>query len=196
MHPIGPRIRISYSRHDNGGSGLPADHDTRSRWRELVTPAFAAIVRRHQSMVFSLALHMLRNRTAAEDLAQEVFLELYRSLSASSRRRTSCRGCAASRAIAASTSCGDFVPHWGCTWTTSPIAGSPSFAGVLPRRATAAAGLGLAATGTHRRRAALSGRARAIRDCRRVGDAGEHRKESPSAIDRDTAHRCWESERP
>jgi RNA polymerase sigma-70 factor (ECF subfamily) len=42
--------------------------------------AFAALVRRHQSMVFSLALHVLRNRTAAEDLAQDVFLELYRSL--------------------------------------------------------------------------------------------------------------------
>ena len=42
--------------------------------------AFAAIVRRHESMVFSLALHALRCREAAEDLAQEVFLELYRSL--------------------------------------------------------------------------------------------------------------------
>ena len=42
--------------------------------------AFAAIVRRHQSMVFSLALHVLQSRAAAEDLAQEVFLELYRSL--------------------------------------------------------------------------------------------------------------------
>ena len=42
--------------------------------------AFAALVRRHQNMVFSVALHMLRSRTAAEDLAQEVFLELYRSL--------------------------------------------------------------------------------------------------------------------
>ena len=31
-------------------------------------------------MVFSVALHMLRSRPAAEDLAQEVFLELYRSL--------------------------------------------------------------------------------------------------------------------
>lgn len=42
--------------------------------------AFAAIVRRHQSMVFSLALHMLRSRAAAEDLAQDVFLELFRAL--------------------------------------------------------------------------------------------------------------------
>jgi RNA polymerase sigma-70 factor (ECF subfamily) len=42
--------------------------------------AFAALIRRHQNMVFSVALHMLRSRPAAEDLAQEVFLELYRSL--------------------------------------------------------------------------------------------------------------------
>ena len=42
--------------------------------------AFAALVRRHQNMVFSVALHMLRSRPAAEDLAQDVFLELYRSL--------------------------------------------------------------------------------------------------------------------
>lgn len=44
------------------------------------TTAFAALVRRHQSMVFSLALHTLRNRAAAEDLAQDVFLRLYRDL--------------------------------------------------------------------------------------------------------------------
>ena len=42
--------------------------------------AFATLVRQHQGMVFSLALHALRSRAAAEDLAQEVFLELYRSL--------------------------------------------------------------------------------------------------------------------
>ena len=42
--------------------------------------AFATLIRRHQNMVFSVALHMLRSRPAAEDLAQEVFLELYRSL--------------------------------------------------------------------------------------------------------------------
>lgn len=43
--------------------------------------AFATIVEQHQSMVFSLALHALRNREAAEDLTQDVFLSLYRNLS-------------------------------------------------------------------------------------------------------------------
>ena len=42
--------------------------------------AFAEIVRDHQSMVFSLAYHFLRDRSLAEELAQEVFLELHRNL--------------------------------------------------------------------------------------------------------------------
>jgi RNA polymerase sigma-70 factor, ECF subfamily len=41
---------------------------------------FAAIVREHQSMVFSLALHFLRDRALAEEIAQEAFLRLYRNL--------------------------------------------------------------------------------------------------------------------
>ena len=44
--------------------------------------AFAALVRQHQRPVYSLALRMLADRHAAEDLAQEVFLQLYRNLSA------------------------------------------------------------------------------------------------------------------
>jgi len=44
--------------------------------------AFTALVRQHQRTVYSLALRMLSDRHAAEDLAQEVFLQLYRNLSA------------------------------------------------------------------------------------------------------------------
>jgi RNA polymerase sigma-70 factor (ECF subfamily) len=44
--------------------------------------AFAEIVREHQAMVFSLARHFLRDRSLAEELAQEVFLDLYRHLAA------------------------------------------------------------------------------------------------------------------
>ena len=59
----------------------PADADEIvARARTGDTAAFAALVRRHQGMVFSLGLHALRSRAAAEDMAQEVFLELFRSL--------------------------------------------------------------------------------------------------------------------
>jgi len=43
---------------------------------------FDALMREHQSMVFSLALHFLREREAAEEVAQEVFLSLHRNLAA------------------------------------------------------------------------------------------------------------------
>lgn len=42
--------------------------------------AFASLVRQHQAMVYSLAWHFLRNDATAEELAQEVFLELHRAL--------------------------------------------------------------------------------------------------------------------
>jgi RNA polymerase sigma-70 factor (ECF subfamily) len=42
--------------------------------------AFADLVREHQGMVFSIAYHFLQDRSLAEDLAQEVFLELFQSL--------------------------------------------------------------------------------------------------------------------
>lgn len=42
--------------------------------------AFAALVRAHQAAVYSLALRMLADREQARDLAQEVFLQLYRKL--------------------------------------------------------------------------------------------------------------------
>jgi len=42
--------------------------------------AFAQLVRQHQAMVFSIAYHCVRNAAVAEELAQDVFLHLHRSL--------------------------------------------------------------------------------------------------------------------
>ena len=44
--------------------------------------AFAELISAHQAMVFSIAVHYLQDRSLAEDVAQEVFLELYQSLAA------------------------------------------------------------------------------------------------------------------
>lgn len=44
------------------------------------TDTFAALVRRHQSMVFSIAYAFLRDRSSAEEVAQDVFFALHRSL--------------------------------------------------------------------------------------------------------------------
>jgi len=44
------------------------------------TTAFAGIVRANQSMVYSVAWSFLRDGALAEELAQDVFLELYRNL--------------------------------------------------------------------------------------------------------------------
>ncbi|MBX5494205.1 MAG: sigma-70 family RNA polymerase sigma factor [Bryobacteraceae bacterium] len=42
--------------------------------------AFAEILREHQAMVFSLAFHCLGDRALAEEVAQDVFLQLHRNL--------------------------------------------------------------------------------------------------------------------
>ncbi|MBI1352723.1 MAG: sigma-70 family RNA polymerase sigma factor [Acidobacteria bacterium] len=49
--------------------------------RALADPdAFADIIERHQAMVYSLAYNFFQNRTLAEDIAQDAYLELYRNL--------------------------------------------------------------------------------------------------------------------
>lgn len=43
---------------------------------------FAGVLRAQQSMVFSIAYHFLRDRSAAEEVAQDVFLQLHRCFNA------------------------------------------------------------------------------------------------------------------
>jgi RNA polymerase sigma-70 factor, ECF subfamily len=55
--------------------------DELSRARAGEQAAFAQLVRRYQQSVYGIALRMLSDRHKAEELAQEVFLQLHRKLS-------------------------------------------------------------------------------------------------------------------
>lgn len=61
-------------------AAVTADDERLARARAGDDSAFAEMLRRHQAMVFSLALRIVGNRALAEELAQEVFLQLHRSL--------------------------------------------------------------------------------------------------------------------
>ncbi len=58
-----------------------AERTTPDQPGEIAESDFAEMVRRHQSMVFSIAQHFLADRSAAEELAQDVFLQLHANLS-------------------------------------------------------------------------------------------------------------------
>jgi RNA polymerase sigma-70 factor (ECF subfamily) len=59
---------------------VAADDERLARARGGDTAAFAELVRRYQAMVFSLAWRIVNNRALAEELAQDVFLQLHRNL--------------------------------------------------------------------------------------------------------------------
>ena len=54
--------------------------DVLSRAKRGDERSFAELVRGHQSMVYSIAWNFLRNHAVAEELAQDVFLHLHRSV--------------------------------------------------------------------------------------------------------------------
>lgn len=55
-------------------------NDMLRRAREGDHDAFAGLIELHEAMVFSIARTFFNDRTRAEEIAQEVFLQLYRSL--------------------------------------------------------------------------------------------------------------------
>jgi RNA polymerase sigma-70 factor (ECF subfamily) len=61
-------------------TGSSAPDDSLSRAAAGESAAFTVLVRKHQRSVYSLALRMLSDRHSAEDLAQDVFLQLHRSV--------------------------------------------------------------------------------------------------------------------
>ena len=58
------------------------------RCREGDDLAWEALVRRFQGRVYSVALHYMRNEEEARDLAQEIFIRIYRRLSSCSNDET------------------------------------------------------------------------------------------------------------
>jgi RNA polymerase sigma-70 factor (ECF subfamily) len=59
---------------------FPVTDDTLERARGGDHDAFASLIEEHEAMVFSIALHFFDDRGRAEELAQEVFLQMFRSL--------------------------------------------------------------------------------------------------------------------
>lgn len=58
----------------------PSDRELVDRARAGDLSAFDALVRRHHARIHRLALHMLRDRSEAEDVAQETFIRAYQAL--------------------------------------------------------------------------------------------------------------------
>jgi RNA polymerase sigma-70 factor (ECF subfamily) len=69
-------IGMSMSESETVSSRLPMEGEAISAAGEI--PAFVEAVTIHQSLVFSIAYHLLHNRSLAEEVAQDVFLRLYR----------------------------------------------------------------------------------------------------------------------
>jgi RNA polymerase sigma-70 factor (ECF subfamily) len=78
-YSLHPRPRIPADKRVDARIMAPeAQSDRQMDFEQL--PSFEQLVDEHQSMVFSLALRMTGDRGLAEEIAQDVFLELDRSL--------------------------------------------------------------------------------------------------------------------
>jgi RNA polymerase sigma-70 factor (ECF subfamily) len=78
MHPP-PGLKTYYSSESEMESGT-AGEQILWRARGGNRDAFADLLREHQSMVFSIGWNYLRDEASAEELAQEVFLELFQKI--------------------------------------------------------------------------------------------------------------------
>jgi|JI10StandDraft_1071094.scaffolds.fasta_scaffold00669_29 RNA polymerase sigma-70 factor, ECF subfamily len=58
----------------------PTDRALFDQARTGNTEAFGQLVRRHQARIYRVALHMLRDKAAAEDIAQETFVRAFRAM--------------------------------------------------------------------------------------------------------------------
>jgi RNA polymerase sigma-70 factor, ECF subfamily len=74
----GPYISGEPQPGDGAAAGID-DSDLIARIRKADTAAFAAIYDRYSRLVYSVALRVLRNESAAEDVLQEIFMKLWRN---------------------------------------------------------------------------------------------------------------------
>ncbi len=80
---LGPKSvcnRISCLRTDGLNKEF-GTNNTLQRARAGEKAAFGDLVREHQRLVFSVAYHFLQSSALAEEIAQDIFLELYKNLS-------------------------------------------------------------------------------------------------------------------
>jgi RNA polymerase sigma-70 factor (ECF subfamily) len=74
---VRPYIGLVRLKRQCGGIAGQSTYWRRRMARALGSGEFEAVVRRHQAMVFSMAYHLLHDRALAEEVAQDVFLQLY-----------------------------------------------------------------------------------------------------------------------
>ena len=72
--------RISHVRVTAPAMSVLTDRELVDRTRQGDRAAFAVFVRRHQRRILRLAIHMLRDRSEAEDVTQETFVRAYRAI--------------------------------------------------------------------------------------------------------------------
>jgi RNA polymerase sigma-70 factor (ECF subfamily) len=60
--------------------GKPTDRDLVARARSGDEAAFEQLVRRYQPRIYKLAVHLLRDRSEAEDVTQETFVRAFQAL--------------------------------------------------------------------------------------------------------------------
>ena len=71
---------ISEVRVTRSSTMKPTDRDLVDKARAGDSQAFGMLVTRHQQRIHRLAVHMLRDRSDAEDVTQETFIRAYRAL--------------------------------------------------------------------------------------------------------------------
>lgn len=64
---------------DASSASIPSDASLLTLVESGDEPAMAALFERHSKLVFSVAMRVLRDPSAAEDVLQEIFLQIWRS---------------------------------------------------------------------------------------------------------------------